>query len=151
VCHTRALCKRSDAHTTSQTSAPAETIYEGESATLSGGAKSVSCSACSTGKAAGYIGGTNNGAVTFSNIQLSAATRTTIRIKYQNGDKSQRFADISVNGAAAQRIAFLPASGDPGSSSINVDLKAGANEVKIAGIGGGAWGPDVDRLMVPKV
>lgn len=87
--------------------------------------------------------------VTFSNVQSSATTRTTIRIKYTNGDKSQRFADVSVNGGAAQRVAFVPTYGDPNSSSLHANLKEGTNTVRISGIGGGAWGPDVDRLMVP--
>jgi hypothetical protein len=98
----------------------------------------------------GYIGGTNAGVLTFSNVQSSAITRTTIRIKYLNGDSSQRFAAVSVNDGPAQTIAFLPTSGgDTGSSSLNVDLKAGTNTVKISGVAGG-WGPDVDRLMVPQ-
>jgi len=133
-----------------QTSGPAENTYEGELATLTGSAKSVACSACASGKAAGYIGGPDGGVVTFSDVQSTATTRTTLRIKYTNGDKTQRFADVSVNGAAAQRIAFLPTSGDPNSSAVHVDLNVGANTVRIAGTGGGAWGPDVDRLMVPR-
>lgn len=80
-------------------------------------------------------------------MQSSATTRTTIRIKYLNGDKSQRYADVRVNGGAAQRVAFVPATSDPGSSSLHADLKAGANTIEIRG--GDGWGPDVDRLMVP--
>ena len=54
-----------------------------------------------------------------------------------------------MNGGAAQTIAFLPSGGtEPASSSLHVDLKAGANTVKIEASGTG-WGPDVDRLMVP--
>jgi hypothetical protein len=83
-------------------------------------------------------------------VQSTATTRTTLRIKYTNGDSSQRFADVSVNNAAPQRIAFVPASGDPNSSVVHANLVAGSNTVKITGIGGGAWGPDVDRLMVPQ-
>lgn len=133
----------------SMTSGPSENSYEGESAQLSGGAKSVSCSTCSNKKSAGYIGGADAGAVYFANVNSAATTRTTIRIKHMNGDKSQRFADISVNGGAAQRVAFLPhAGGDPGSSSLHADLKAGENTVKISMVGGG-WGPDIDRLLVP--
>lgn len=42
-----------DANSGSMTSGPSENTYEGESATLSGGAKAVSCSGCSGSKAAG--------------------------------------------------------------------------------------------------
>jgi hypothetical protein len=45
---------------------PAETSYEGEAATYGGKARDVSCSACSGGKAAGYIGGSDKGSVTFA-------------------------------------------------------------------------------------
>lgn len=132
----------------SMTSGPSENSYEGESATLSGGAKSVSCSGCSGKNSAGYIGGDQSGAVSFTNVQSSATTRTTLRIKYMNGDNSQRFADVSVNGGAAQRVAFLPQGGsDPASSSLHADLKSGTNTIKISM--SGSWGPDIDRLMVP--
>lgn len=127
---------------------PSENSYEGESATLGGGAKKVSCTGCSGKSSAGYVGGTDNGVVTFADVQSSATTRTTVRIKYLNGDKSQRFADVSVNEGAVQRVAFLPSGGDdPASSSLHADLKSGSNTIKI-GIQG-SWGPDVDRLMVP--
>jgi hypothetical protein len=135
----------------SMTAGPSENTYEGETATLSGGAKSQSCSACSGGKSAGYIGGSAGGAATFSNVQSSATTRTTIRIKHLNGDEGQRYANVSVNGKS-QRVAFLPnaggGTGDPASSVVHVDLKSGSNEVKITGTGG--YGPDIDRLMVPQ-
>ncbi|KAF2181596.1 carbohydrate-binding module family 35 protein, partial [Zopfia rhizophila CBS 207.26] len=134
--------------TGSMTSGPSENSYEGESAELSGGARTVSCSGCSNGNAAGYIGGSQTGTAYFASVSSSATTRTTIRIKHRNGDASERFADISVNGGSAQRLAFLPNSGnDPESSSLHTDLKSGTNTVKISMTGG--WGPDIDRLMVP--
>jgi hypothetical protein len=132
----------------STSAGPSENSYEGESATLAGGARSVSCSGCSNGNAAGYIGGDQSGSVYFANINSAATTRTTIRIKYMNGDSSQRFSDVSVNGAASQRVAFLPNGGtDPGSSTLHADLKSGTNTIKVSV--SGSWGPDVDRLMVP--
>jgi len=134
----------------SMTSGPSENSYEGESAALSGGAKTVSCSGCSNKSSAGYIGGDNAGVANFANVQSSATTRSTIRIKYINGDKSQRFADVSVNDGAVQRVAFLPNGGsDPGSASLHADLKSGTNTVKIS-MPGGAWGPDLDRILVPQ-
>jgi hypothetical protein len=139
-----------DPITGAMTSGPTEKSYEGESATLSGGAKSISCSSCSGGKAAGYVGGSPSGSITLSNIQSSAATRTTIRIKHINGDKSQRYAAVSVNGKS-QKVAFLPNGGsEVGTSVVHVDLNQGSNEIKIGGSGGG-WGPDVDRVLVPQL
>ena len=132
------------------TGGPTENQYEGESASLSSGAKTVSCSGCSGSSAAGYIGGSSHGAIQFSRVQSSATTKTTVRIKYENGDSSQRFADVSVNGGASQRLAFIPtADGNtPGSSSLNANLNSGTNTIKISRSDGGN-GPDVDRLMVP--
>ncbi|KAF2749331.1 carbohydrate-binding module family 35 protein [Sporormia fimetaria CBS 119925] len=127
---------------------PTENSYEGESAQLSSGARSISCAGCSGKKAAGYLGGSAAGSVYFATVNSSATTRTTIRIKHLNGDKSQRFADVSVNGGPAQRIAFLPHDGDkPATSSLHADLRSGANTVRISMAG--SWGPDVDRLLVP--
>lgn len=137
-----------DANSGSMTAGPSENQYEGESATLSNGARTISCSTCSGSSSAGYIGGSTSGTVVFSNVQSLATTRTTLRVKHLNGDSSQRYADVSVNGVT-QRIAFLPhGGGDPASSVVHVNLKQGANEVKISATGN--WGPDVDRLMVPQ-
>jgi hypothetical protein len=138
-----------DPSTGSMTSGPEEKSYEGEAATLSGGSKSISCSGCSGGKAAGYVGGSAGGVLSMADVQSSAATRTTIRIKHLNGDKSQRFAEVSVNGKS-QKVAFLPhGGGDSASSVVHVDLKQGVNEVKI-GVSGGGWAADIDRVMVPQ-
>jgi hypothetical protein len=75
---------------------------------------------------------------------------TTVRVKFINGDSKVRYANVRVNGDAGRRIAFLPSSSDPASSTLNVVLKKGdkANTIVIEGVGDG-WGPDVDRLMVP--
>jgi hypothetical protein len=129
---------------------PSETDPEGESAALSNGARVVGCSGCSGGKAAGYIGGSSRGAVTFSGISSQSAGKTTVRIKYENGDSSQRFASVTVNGQA-QTIAFLPtADGNtPGTSVLNAQLNSGSGNTISITTTDGSWGPDVDRLMVP--
>ncbi|KAH7401747.1 galactan 1,3-beta-galactosidase [Phaeosphaeria sp. MPI-PUGE-AT-0046c] len=137
-----------DAKSGSSASGPEEKQYEGESGTLSNGAKVQSCSGCSGGNAVGYLGGSSGGSVVLGNVQSGVAGRTTLRLKHLNGDKSQRVADVSVNGKT-QRVAFLPhGGGDPASSVVHVDLKQGSNEVKISMQG--SWAPDVDRLMVPQ-
>ncbi|XXH01330.1 hypothetical protein Hte_007688 [Hypoxylon texense] len=131
------------------TAKPAETAYEGEAARYGGQARSVSCSGCSGGTAAGYVGGPDRGTVTFSGVRSDAAARSTVRIRYANGDSSPRYANVRVNGGAAQKVAFLPTSGSVSASTLHVDLKAGStNEVVIEGVGDG-WAPDIDRLIVP--
>ncbi|KAF1836775.1 Arabinanase/levansucrase/invertase [Decorospora gaudefroyi] len=138
-----------DPVTGSMTSGPTENQYEGEAATMSNGARTVSCSSCSGGNSAGYLGGSSAGAVTFVNVQSEATTRTTIRIKHLNGDRSQRYATVIVNGKS-QNLAFLPhGGGNPGSSVVHVDLNQGGNVVEIVNSNGG-WGPDIDRIMVPQ-
>ncbi|KAF2137913.1 carbohydrate-binding module family 35 protein [Aplosporella prunicola CBS 121167] len=122
---------------------PEETQAEGEDAELSSGAKAVDCEGCSGGQAAGYIGGSGGGTASF-NVSSQKDTRTTVRIKYKNGDGASRHASV-----AGQTVAFLPTSGEPGSSVVHLDLKAGENSVLVEGVEGGEWGPDVDRLMVP--
>ncbi|KAH8671337.1 galactan 1,3-beta-galactosidase [Xylariales sp. PMI_506] len=130
---------------------PSENWPEAEAATLGGSAVVVSCTGCSGSEAVGYIGGPSAGTVTFSDVDSSVSTVTTIRVKYENGDSSQRYGYVTVNGVA-QAVAFLPTSDGqtPGSSVVHVSLSAGAaNTVKIAGKGDGTYGPDVDRIMVP--
>ncbi|KAH7149899.1 galactan 1,3-beta-galactosidase [Dactylonectria estremocensis] len=129
---------------------PSETSYEGEAATLSNGAVSVTCSGCSGSVAVGYIGGSSGGTVSFSGVRSDATTRTSIRIKYANGDSGARYATVTVNGQA-QTVAFLSTGTGQvaGSSVLNCDLKSGSTNTVIITTGGGSYGPDVDRLMVP--
>ncbi|KAF2013618.1 carbohydrate-binding module family 35 protein [Aaosphaeria arxii CBS 175.79] len=104
-----------DVNSGSLSAGPSENSYEGESAQLSGGAKTVSCSGCSGKNSAGYVGGSDNGAVYFGSVSSSASTRTTIRIKHLNGDKSQRFADFTnskaiVDSTSVTLFVFAPPS-----------------------------------------
>ncbi|KAJ4192439.1 Hypothetical protein NCS54_01449700 [Fusarium falciforme] len=125
-----------------------ETSLEGESATLSNDAVVISCSECSGGKAAGYIGGDKGGTVTFKDVK-SAGGRDTITIKFRNGDTASRHANVTVNGQS-QRVAFLSTrhhSTEAGSSSLHCNLKQGSNTIVFSDEEG--WGPDVDRLLVP--
>lgn len=133
------------------TAGPSENQPEAESATLTSGAKIVTCSGCSGGEAAGYIGGSTEGAVTFSGVSSSVSTTTTIRIKYENGDSSQRYANVTCNGVE-HNVAFLPTvsgNGSPGSSVVNCALTAGSLNTVVITQTDGAYGPDVDRIMVP--
>lgn len=130
---------------------PGENQPEAENATLSGGAKAVSCSGCSGASAAGYIGGSGGGAVTFSGVASDASTTTTIRVKFENGDGAQRFANVSCNGVE-HSVAFLPTAsgqGTPGSSVVNCALTKGSSNTVVITQTDGSYGPDVDRIMVP--
>ncbi|KAF3902420.1 hypothetical protein ABW20_dc0107480 [Dactylellina cionopaga] len=116
-----------------------ENSYEGESASLSNGAKSVSCSGCSGSKAAGYIGGSSNGIIQFNNVAVSQSGLTSVRIKYENGDSNSRYASVSVNGIG-QTIAFQSTSdgNTPYSSTLNCQLNAGSsNTIKFSAVNGG--------------
>lgn len=128
---------------------PGETQPEAEAAAMANGARTLSCSGCSGGTSVGYIGGSSGGSVTFSGVSSSAATKSSVRIKYVNGDSGQRFATVTVNGAG-QKLAFLPtAGGTPGTSVLNVNLKSGAANTVVIATTDGTWGPDIDRIMVP--
>ncbi len=111
---------------------PGETSFEGEDSSnkVTGGAKQLSCSGCSNTADLGYVGGPSpGGTLTFPNISSTVATTTTIRIKYINGDKTQRYANVLVNGVAYV-VAFLPTTGStPGTSTLTVPLKAGSGNV----------------------
>lgn len=77
----------------------------------------------------------------FNNVASSATTRTTLRMRYTNGDASQRFADVTVNGQT-QRVGFAPSpSGQiTGVAAIHVNLNSGSsNTIRISGVNGG-WG-----------
>ncbi|CAN8105792.1 unnamed protein product [Discula destructiva] len=134
------------------TAGPTENDPEGETATLAGGAKVVACTGCSGAEAAGYIGGGSQGTVTFSKVPSSATTtKTTIRIKYENGDSAQRLANVTCGGAE-YNVAFLPTAsgnGTPGSSVVHCAMTSGTANTVVIGQSDGAYGPDVDRIMVP--
>ncbi|KAI1438355.1 carbohydrate-binding module family 35 protein [Xylaria sp. CBS 124048] len=128
---------------------PSENWPEAESATIADGAREMSCAGCSGGEDVGYIGGSSGGSVAFGNVSSEVAARTSVRIKYLNGDSTQRFASVDVNGVR-QTIAFLPTTGgSPGSSVLNADLVGGRGNRVVITTTDGSYGPDVDRIMVP--
>ncbi|KAL3479798.1 glycosyl hydrolase [Aspergillus californicus] len=126
------------------------TTQEGEDGELENGGVVISCSRCSGSQAAGYLGGDDNGSVTYT-VDLEGDGRVTIVFKYLNGDTASRFAAVSVNGQE-QDIAFLSTahySTGVGSSVAHVDLGAGVNTIVVSGSTG--WGPDIDQLLVPSI
>lgn len=76
---------------------PSENWYEGEAATFANGAKIVACTGCSGAEAAGYIGGSAGGTVTFSGVQSTVATTTSIRVKNEVCSRSSFFISVRQN------------------------------------------------------
>ncbi|KAL2824375.1 glycosyl hydrolase [Aspergillus cavernicola] len=126
------------------------TAQEGEDGDLSNGGIVISCSRCTGSEAAGYLGGDEDGTVTF-NVDVESDGRVTLVFKYLNGDYNSRFAAVSVNGQE-QDCAFLSTahySTGTGNSVVHVDLSGGVNIIVVSGSTG--WGPDIDQLLVPNI
>jgi hypothetical protein len=128
----------------SWTTGPRETTPEAELCgnILSGGAKVLSCSGCSGSESVGYIGVSTDGTLTFPDISSSVSTTTTIRIHYENGDSTQRFANVVVNGVT-HVVAFVPTTTDgstPRTSTLTVPLNSGSNNVISFEAYNGGWG-----------
>ena len=106
-------------------------------ATYSGGAKDVGCSGCSGGKAVGYIGGPYNpGKISFSGVKSDAGGLTTVKIRHNSGDTNRRHAQVTVN-ASLIKLVFANNGGNPSTSTLNINLKAGSdNTVVFEGING---------------
>lgn len=129
---------------------PTENQYEGEEATLGNGAKAVACSGCSGGLAAGFVGGEDGGSVELAGVRSDETTRTTVRLRYANGNSGERHGVVTVNGVA-QEVAFLPTEDGqtPGSSAVHCDLATGeGNTIVIEGLDGG-YAADIDQVIVP--
>lgn len=109
-----------------------ETDPEAEASTnvLSNGAKVISCSGCSGDESVGWIGGSDNGTLEMRNISSDASTTTTIQVRYENGDSTQRYATVTVNGKS-QILAFLPSDNGntPATSVLNAQLESGDDNI----------------------
>ena len=131
------------------TTGPSETEPEAESSsnTLANGAVITSCSGCSGSESVGYIGGSPGGTLTFNGVSSSVAATTTIRIHHTNGDSTQRYANVVVNGVSSV-VAFLPTADDntPGSSILTVALKSGSNVIEFEAYDGG-WGKKLEVVL----
>jgi alpha-galactosidase len=127
---------------------------------LASGANLQSCSGCTSSYKVGYIGGSNGGSVTLSNIQTSQTTQTVV-FDYVNGDvgflggtNNERLASISVNGGTSQIISF-PLSGYDWDTDVfrgyRVELSGfnttGSSTITISG-SGTAYAPDFDRIGI---
>ncbi|KAH8586216.1 glycosyl hydrolase [Bisporella sp. PMI_857] len=140
-----------DAQAGTWATGPTETTPEAESSTQvrANGAILVSCSGCSGASEVGWIGCSNGGTLTFPSVSSTASGKTTIRVHYTNGDLTQRYANVIVNGVS-QVLAFVPTDGDrtPKTSVLTTTLISGTNTIRFEGYNGGC-APNVDRLMVP--
>jgi alpha-galactosidase len=123
------------------------TSYEAEAATntLAGQAKVASCTACSGGKKAGFIG--KSGTLTFNGVNAPTDGDYTMTIAYLNGPPSRQ-AMVSADGDAPQTLTF-PVTADfntLGVTNLTVHLTAGTNTIEIANPSANA--PDIDRILV---
>ncbi|PYH44667.1 glycosyl hydrolase family 43 protein [Aspergillus saccharolyticus JOP 1030-1] len=127
----------------------ATTTYGSKSnGTLSGSAVSLSCSGCSA-EIVGYLGGPDNGTLTFSEVAFSSAGENTVQISYGNGDSTQRYCAVSVNGVT-HVVAFLPSGGPQSLSTsvLNAVVNEGANNVISFGAFEGGYCPDIAGIVI---
>jgi hypothetical protein len=135
--------------------------YEAESSanTLSGAAVRSSNAAASGGSYVGYVGLGSANTLRFNNVSTAAAGRYRLVVTYANGELGDgasnynsnivdRYADVSVNGAAATRTYFRNTLGWSNfrTTVIDVDLQAGSNTITFSN--SSAYAPDIDRIQV---
>lgn len=119
---------------------------EAEKGTLSGGAKTTACAACSGGSLVQNIG--QGGQVALP-LTSSSAGLAYVGLTYVNGDAGPRSALVSINGAAPVTVSF-PSTGSwtqTGQVAVSASLTAGSNTITISQPSG--WGPDLDGLTAP--
>ena len=122
------------------------TVYQAESATLSGAVVSRSNAGFA---GTGYADYVNNTAdyVEFT-VNVPSAGRYSLQFRYANGGSSNRPLALSLNGRAMTTMAFQPT----GSwttwnlTSTPMDLAAGANRIRLTATG--RSGPNIDQLTV---
>ena len=90
--------------------------------------------------------------MTFPDISSTVAATTTIRIHHTNGDSTQRYANVVVNGVSYV-TAFLPTAdvNTPGTSVLTVPLKSGTGNVIEFEAYDGGWGEFILGLVTEKV
>jgi hypothetical protein len=110
-------------------------LYEAEapSSVLEGGASRNGCGGCSGGGKVGNIGGTGN-AFSFVGINAPADGTYLVKVAYTDGDVSRQ-GRFTVGDAAPVQVNF-PGWGDndwdtPQTATVLLDLKAGANRIRV--------------------
>ena len=125
------------------------TTYEAEAGgnTLAGGARVLTCSGCSGGKDVGYLG--KGGTLTINNVSVSTAGNYALKVSYANGDSTYRYATVVVDGSTTVPLAFPPSGGGTTTkvAVTSVWLAAGSHTIEFAN--SSAYGPDIDKVVVP--
>ena len=126
------------------------TYYEAEVSTntLAGGARIVTCSACSGGHAIGYIG--SGGTLSINGVQASSSGNYVLILDYVDADGG-RTVNLSINGATATSIFLAGTNGASWDTSVHryttiVALNAGSNTIAFSN--SAAYAPDVDRIGI---
>jgi hypothetical protein len=122
---------------------PAATTYEGEEATLTGGASGGFCNYCSGLSKAGNIGGT--GTVTFNNVTVPVAGTYQLEIDYNTSGPRTFFLTVN-DGAVTQLDLNGDTFDDPRATVIPVALNAGVNKLSFANPN--SFAPDLDRISI---
>ncbi|GIH14546.1 hypothetical protein Raf01_27180 [Rugosimonospora africana] len=127
---------------------PGPVSYEAEAATntLAGGAKVSNCTACSGGQKVGFIG--NGGTLTFTGVTVPVAGEYRVTIAYLDGSTPPRQVMVSADGGTPQTLTDTT-TGDfntLGTMTVSLPLSAGTNTIEFANPG--AYGPDIDRIVV---
>ncbi|OJJ95025.1 hypothetical protein ASPACDRAFT_1860409 [Aspergillus aculeatus ATCC 16872] len=125
------------------------TTYGAKSAgTIAGSATSITCSGCSS-EIIGWLGGPDNGTLTFGAVDFAAAGENTLQISYGNGDSTQRYCSVTVNGKT-HIVAFLPSGGPQTlrTSVLNADVEQGSGNVVTFSAYNGGYCPDIAGLVI---
>ncbi|MDD1621410.1 MAG: Ig-like domain-containing protein [Methylococcaceae bacterium] len=136
------------------------TTYEAESSTntLSGAARIENVGGASGGRAATYIGAGAGNALQFNNVNVPASGSYRMVVGYANAEMVgehayntnvvERYADISVNAAAAKRVYFRNTLqwDNYQTRVVNVDLRAGNNTIRFGNAD--AYAPNIDRIEI---
>ncbi|MFC5404930.1 CBM35 domain-containing protein [Cohnella soli] len=121
------------------------TLYEAESATLSGTVGIAACSYCSAGNAVNNIGGNTTNSVTFSNVTVPTAGTYQMEVRYLSNNTKTYY--ISVNGGTGTAY---PLTGTTWSTTytttIPITLNAGTNTIKF--YNNTAVTPNLDSIVI---
>jgi spore germination protein YaaH len=151
VTGTAASGSRIATYTLTVSSVNGSTVYEAEasSSVLAGGAKVVTCAACSGGARVGYLGGT--GTLTMKNITVATAGAYIVTIAYTNGDATNLKIMLGVNGGAGTTFTGAPTANwdTPANGTITLNLAAGTNSILFSNTGTTGDIPDIDKITVP--
>ena len=125
--------------------------YEAENAVLSGRASVTAGKQgkyCSNDAYVGYVGGSGQGAVTFSDVTVDKAGRYTVRIYYVSGEP--RSLKVDINGSYVTTLDNLYANKNDWSGiravNLEADLREGKNTIRLYNDRGNA--PSLDRIAV---